>query len=101
DTHERESKRLAELPEPLTLPAFDECLKCSHLFNLLDGRGAISVTERARFIGRVRTMAKRCADGYLAAREKLEFPMLHGEAKQKALAAARASREAAEKKAAA
>ena len=105
DTHEAENKRLMEWVnkqgelDPLTMPAFDECLKCSHLFNLLDGRGAISVTERARFIGRVRNMAKRCADGYLMAREKLEFPMLHGEAKQKAIADARAAREAAAKKA--
>jgi glycyl-tRNA synthetase alpha chain len=107
EKHEAESKRLMEWVNPkgelesLTLPAFDECLKCSHLFNLLDARGAVSVTERARFIGRVRNMAKRCAEGYMAAREKLEFPMLKGEAKAKAIADARAAREAAEKKAAA
>jgi glycyl-tRNA synthetase alpha chain len=98
DTHERECLRLMQLAEPLALPAFDECLKCSHLFNLLDGRGAISVTERARFIGRVRTMAKRCADGYLDSRFRLEYPMLHGEARQSALAAERTRREAQEKK---
>ncbi|HVO30190.1 MAG TPA: glycine--tRNA ligase subunit alpha [bacterium] len=97
--HEAESKRLMELAEPLPLPAFDECLKCSHLFNLLDGRGAISVTERARFIGRVRTMAKRCADGYLDSRYKLKYPLLHGPAKDAALAEETAKREAAAKKA--
>jgi glycyl-tRNA synthetase alpha chain len=96
DVHEKESRRLMDLPEPLTLPAFDECLKCSHLFNLLDGRGAVSVTERARFIGRVRQMAKRCADGYLEARAKLDFPLLKGEAKKKAIEEAKL---AAEKKA--
>ena len=93
DTHESECKRLTDLAEPLVLPAFDECLKCSHLFNLLDGRGAISVTERARFIGRVRTLAKRCADGYVESRFKLGFPMLKGEAKQKAIAEATAAKE--------
>ena len=56
------------------------------------------MTERARFIGRVRTMAKRCADGYLDSRFRLSYPMLHGEAKQTALAYERARREAAEQK---
>ncbi len=72
--HEAEVLRLAEAG--LTLPAYDETLKCSHLFNLLDARGAISVTERARYIGRVRAMARRCAEGYLESREKLGFPLL-------------------------
>ena len=98
DMHEAEVKRLTDLPEPLTLPAFDECLKCSHLFNLLDGRGAISVTERARFIGRVRNLARRCAEGYLESRFKLGFPMLKGEAKQKAITLATEAREKAAKK---
>ena len=59
----------------LPLPAYDYCLQGSHLFNLLDARGVISVTERAAYIGRVRTMAKACAEGYLARREELGFPL--------------------------
>jgi hypothetical protein len=51
-------------------------MKCSHAFNLLDARGAISVTERARFIGRVRGLAKACAEGYLKERARLGFPLL-------------------------
>ncbi len=60
----------------LPLVAYDYCLKCSHVFNLLDARGAISVTERVSYIGRVRNLAKLCAEGYLATREKLGFPLL-------------------------
>ena len=93
ETHEAECKRLLDRAEPLVLPAFDECLKCSHLFNLLDASGAISVTERARFIGRVRTLAKRCADGYVESRFKLGFPMLKGAAKEKAIADATIAQE--------
>ena len=51
----------------LPLPAYDQCIKASHLFNLLDARGVISVTERASYIGRVRTLAKACCEGWLAA----------------------------------
>ena len=51
----------------LTLPAYDQCVKASHLFNLLDARGVISVTERAAYIGRVRTLARGCCDGWLRA----------------------------------
>jgi glycyl-tRNA synthetase alpha chain len=50
----------------LALPAYDQCLKASHLFNLLDARGVISVTERAAYIGRVRALAKACCDAWLA-----------------------------------
>jgi len=50
----------------LPLPAYDQCLKASHLFNLLDARGVISVTERAAYIGRVRTLAKSCCETWLA-----------------------------------
>ncbi|MXP63770.1 glycine--tRNA ligase subunit alpha [Roseomonas sp. M0104] len=50
----------------LALPAYDQCIKASHAFNLLDARGAISVTERAAYIGRVRALAKRCCEGWLA-----------------------------------
>ncbi|HZA50154.1 MAG TPA: glycine--tRNA ligase subunit alpha, partial [Myxococcaceae bacterium] len=54
----------------------DYALKCSHAFNLLDARGAISVTERASFIKRVRDNARRCAEGYLRQRERLGYPLL-------------------------
>jgi len=61
--YEKESERLIE--EGLVLPAYDYCLKCSHVFNLLDARGAISVAERASFIARVRRLASKCARKYL------------------------------------
>jgi glycyl-tRNA synthetase alpha chain len=53
----------------LALPAYDQCIKASHLFNLLDARGVISVTERAAYIGRVRDLAKRCCEAWLAGAE--------------------------------
>ena len=59
----------------LPLPAYDYALKCSHTFNLLDARGAISVTERANFIKRVRDNARLCAEGYLRMRERLGYPL--------------------------
>ncbi|WP_200280041.1 glycine--tRNA ligase subunit alpha [Rhabdochromatium marinum] len=74
DVAERQSHHLAELGLPL--PAYEQVLKASHLFNLLDARGAISVTERQRFILRVRTLARAVAAGYYQAREALGFPML-------------------------
>ncbi|MBW2703645.1 MAG: glycine--tRNA ligase subunit alpha [Deltaproteobacteria bacterium] len=58
------------------LPAYDYCLKSSHVFNILDSRGAISVTERQAFIGRVRVLARDSAKAYLAERERLGWPML-------------------------
>ena len=58
-------------------PAYDYVLKCSHTFNLLDARGAISVSQRAEFIHRVRKLARLCAVCYLEQREKLGYPMLH------------------------
>jgi len=73
DLYEAECKRLIE--RELPLPAYDFALKCSHTFNLLDARGAISVTERAAFIKRVRDNARRCAEGYLRMREKLGYPL--------------------------
>jgi len=76
DRFEAECKRLLALPRPLVLPAYDYCMKCSHSFNLLDARGAISVTERQRFIGRVRALAKGCAEGYVKERARLGFPLL-------------------------
>jgi glycyl-tRNA synthetase alpha chain len=77
DTYEGECKRLlARKPAPLVLPAYEFCMKASHAFNSLDARGAISVTERQRFIGRVRGMAKACAETYVASRARLGFPLL-------------------------
>ncbi len=74
DSYEKECKRLIE--RELPLPAYDYALKCSHSFNLLDARGAISVTERAAFIKRVRDNARLCAEGYLKMRERLGYPLL-------------------------
>lgn len=65
--YEKEAERL--VGEGLVLPAYDYCLKCSHTFNLLDARGAISVAERAAFIGRVRRLASMCAKKYLELKE--------------------------------
>ena len=59
----------------LVAPSLDYVLKCSHTFNLLDARGLISVTERTRYIGRIRTLARRVAHLYLEQRQKLEFPL--------------------------
>ena len=72
DTHEAEAKKLVE--RGLPLPAYDQVCKASHSFNLLDARRAISVTERQRYILRVRTIAKAVAEAYYAQREKLGFP---------------------------
>jgi glycyl-tRNA synthetase alpha chain len=74
DDYEREAKRLLE--KNLILPAYDFVLKCSHLFNLLDARGALSVSERARFIGRVRALSKEVAQRYIEERRKKGFPLL-------------------------
>ncbi len=54
---------------PLALPAYDQCMKASHLFNLLDARGVISVTERQAYIGRVRALAKACCEAWLKGRQ--------------------------------
>ena len=61
---ERECTRLVERKVPL--PAYDQCMKASHAFNLLDARGVISVTERAAYIGRVRALAKACCEAWIA-----------------------------------
>jgi len=77
DKFEKECLRLCdELETPLPLPAYDYCLKCSHVFNVLDARGAISVAERQKYIGRVRVLSRRCAEEYVASREGLGFPLL-------------------------
>ncbi len=74
EMYEKECIRIVE--SGLPLPAYDYCLKCSHTFNLLDARNAISVTERTGYIGRVRNLAKLCAESYLAMRESMGFPRL-------------------------
>jgi len=74
DGWEREARRCLE--EKLVLPAYECALKCSHLFNLLDARGAVSVTERVALMKRVRGLAIGCAGEYLASRERLGFPLL-------------------------
>ena len=74
DTCERESHKLIEAGLPL--PAYEMVLKASHTFNLLDARHAVSVTERQRYILRVRTLARAVAEAYYARRESLGFPML-------------------------
>ena len=76
DMYEKEAVRIIE--QGFVLPAYDYVLKCSHTFNLLDARGAISVSERTGFIGRVRNMARLCAQGYLKQREELGYPLLKG-----------------------
>jgi len=68
-----EARRQAEAG--LVLPTYDYCLKCSHVFNLLDARGVISVTERAAFIGRVRNLARISAELYVAQREEMGHPL--------------------------
>ncbi len=74
DQCEAQAKRLID--SDLPLPAYEMMVKASHMFNLLDSRHAISVTERARFIGRVRTLSKMITESYYQRREKLGFPML-------------------------
>lgn len=66
---EAECGRLLALDTPLALPAYDQCMKASHLFNMLDARGVISVTERAAYIGRVRTLAKGCCEAWIGLTE--------------------------------
>jgi len=94
DSFEAECKRLLALNA--SLPAYDYCLKCSHSFNLLDARGAISVSERQGYILRVRALAAECARVYLLARAQLGFPMLKDRAR--AEAEVRATLEAEEKR---
>ena len=71
--HERQARHLME--QQLALPAYEQVLKAAHTFNLLDARGAISVTERAAYIGRIRNLARSVAQSYLDSRERLGFPM--------------------------
>ncbi|MBP6484089.1 MAG: glycine--tRNA ligase subunit alpha, partial [Rhodoferax sp.] len=71
--HEKQAKHLME--SQLALPAYEQVLKCAHSFNLLDARGAISVTERAAYIGRIRNLARSVAQSYFESRERLGFPL--------------------------
>ncbi|MDR0468972.1 MAG: glycine--tRNA ligase subunit alpha [Peptococcaceae bacterium] len=77
-----EKEALAVLAKGLVQPAYDYVLKCSHAFNLLDARGAISVTERTGYITRVRNMARTCALGFVQTRGRLGFPLIKDETKR-------------------
>ncbi|OTG64506.1 glycine--tRNA ligase subunit alpha [Acinetobacter sp. ANC 3903] len=92
DFYEAEATRLIEAELPL--PAYEQVIKASHSFNLLDARGAISVTERQRYILRVRTLARSIATSYVAARAKLGFPMAEPELRDEVLAQLKAQVEA-------
>jgi len=74
DMYEREAIEMSE--KGFVLPTYDYCLKCSHAFNILDARGAISVTERTSYIGRVRNLARLSAEGYLKQREEMGYPLM-------------------------
>ncbi|KRL08262.1 MAG: glycine--tRNA ligase subunit alpha [Liquorilactobacillus hordei] len=77
DTYEKEAKK--QIKNGLVHPAYDYVLKCSHTFNLLDARGAVSVTERAGYLARIRNMAKDVAKAFVAERKKLGFPLIKDE----------------------
>lgn len=83
--YEQEAKRLIDLG--LVHPAYDYVLKCSHTFNLLDARGAVSVTERAGYLHRIRIMAKSVAKAFVEERRKLGFPLIHDEQERQAVVA--------------
>ena len=76
DTYETEALKLIE--NNLILPAYDYCLKCSHTFNLLDARKAISVAERTRYIGRIRNITRKVAERYTVQREEMGYPLMAG-----------------------
>ena len=80
EEYESEAKRLLDLG--LILPGYDYIMKAAHAFNVLDARGAISVTERQKFILRVRTLARVAARAYVEKRRDLGFPMLRDEARR-------------------
>ena len=75
DDYEEEAKKI--LDQGLVLPAYDYVLKCSHAFNVLDSRGAISTTERMGYILRVRNLARRCAEVFVENRKVLGYPLLN------------------------
>ncbi|WXR61569.1 glycine--tRNA ligase subunit alpha [Peptostreptococcaceae bacterium AGR-M142] len=74
DTYEKEANNL--LDKKLVIPAYDYVLKCSHTFNVLDARGAIGVSQRAGFIGKIRNLSKKVAKNYLEQREEMGYPLL-------------------------
>ena len=74
EMYERESLRLSD--QGIVLPAYDFCLKCSHTFNILEARGSISVSERTKYIDRIRTLARKAAKNYLSQREEMGYPLL-------------------------
>ena len=80
-TYENEAKKL--IKKCLPIPAYDYILKCSHTFNMLDARGAISVSERTGYISRVRNLARFCAEAQIKKREEMNFPLLNGINKKK------------------
>lgn len=86
DDYEREAK--AQMANGLVHPAYDYILKCSHTFNLLDARGAVSVTERAGYLSRIRNLARQVARAFVAERQKFGFPLIKDEEKRLALLAA-------------
>jgi glycyl-tRNA synthetase alpha chain len=75
DTGAKEGEAEAQATTRLALPAYEQVLKAAHTFNLLDARGAISVTERAAYIGRIRNLSRQVAQAYYDSREALGFPM--------------------------
>jgi len=83
--HEKQSQYL--MTQQLALPAYEQLLKAGHSFNLLDARGAISVTERAAYIGRIRNLARAVAQSYVDSRARLGFPMAPKEWAAEVLAA--------------
>lgn len=85
DVYEKEAK--AQIENGLVHPAYDYVLKCSHTFNLLDARGAVSVTERAGYLSRIRNMARMIARAFVAERKKFGFPLIKDEEKRLALLA--------------
>jgi glycyl-tRNA synthetase alpha chain len=75
--YEKECLSILEYKDcKIVLPAYDFVLKCSHTFNMLDARGAISVTERTGYITRVRNIARKCAERYVEIREEMGYPLL-------------------------
>lgn len=80
EDYEKEANKL--LTKNLPVPAYDFVMKASHAFNMLDARGAISVTERTGYIGRIRDLARKVAEGYVKKREELGFPLLKNKVKK-------------------
>jgi len=77
DLYEKECLSILENSDKkIVLPAYDYVLKCSHAFNMLDARGAISVTERVGYIAKVRNLARKCAENYVQIREELGYPLI-------------------------